>query len=651
MKEWDLPPFPDGPIISEACEGNLKIDRPEELERILRFIKHQKLSAVLCPPKSGLTTFLHSVKEELLNRTGDASLQCCIIDMSEFMNEETFFYDMIKKIGRSLSLTQAAGALQPDLNAEPLDLQNYLTETMEKSRQEIVIIFDDVYKTHENSATLLLNVVRALFNERLQFPPLYRLNFVVGSSGDLMRLTKTRTSPFNIANQIYLSDFSKEQTLHMINNMLQDSSLKTDERFIAALYQQTHGHPYLSCLLVCLAAGEAAASQESVIGSSCVLKAVDSLQTEGDPMFEHIINEIAERSYLKKFLRQMLQRKKVRFSRFNSHMRKLELLGVIKMDDMGWLQFRNPLYERILQENLLSGADTEEDKPEKNQEISTRYRILTERARGGMGIVWKAFDKRLCRIVALKAVAENIVDDENSELLIERLLREARTLAQLDHPNIVTIYDLEKDASRIYLTMEYVDGIDARRYLNDNNKFDPAAAVESIIKICDALHYAHQKGVIHRDIKPENIMMLPDGRIKVTDFGLAKIIRPHLLKNLSGDACDPTPSGFIPGTYSYIAPETLAGSESDAKSDIFSLGCVLFEFLSGEKAFKGASPPLIIDAVLNKEPRHASEFMNKGAEPMADILAGALAKSPEARCDSAAALADKLQQWLITFCP
>jgi serine/threonine protein kinase len=212
------------------------------------------------------------------------------------------------------------------------------------------------------------------------------------------------------------------------------------------------------------------------------------------------------------------------------------------------------------------------------------YEILAPVGSGGMGEVWKARDSRLDRIVAIKKVKE-----QHSE----RFKQEAKSIAALNHAHICQLFDIGPD----YLVLEYVEGKSLSSPLPERE------AVRLAIQIATALEAAHKKGIIHRDLKPANIMVTREGSVKLLDFGLAKLYEKDTSISSSQTADFPaTQAGAVLGTVAYMSPEQAQGQPADARSDIFSFGLVLYEMLSGRKAFSGESPPLILAALLRDEP-------------------------------------------------
>lgn len=254
-----------------------------------------------------------------------------------------------------------------------------------------------------------------------------------------------------------------------------------------------------------------------------------------------------------------------------------------------------------------------------------RYSIVREIARSN-DVVYEAVDSSINRRVALKelVVAPNLTGAQRRER-VERFYREARAAGQLTHPNIVTIYEAGEDHGRHFIAMEYLEGQTLRDVLEIEGKLPPERAIEIVTQICDALAYAHSRGVIHRDIKPDNIQILPGSRIKITDFGIARIMEEPTL----------TADGQVFGTPSYMSPEQVAGKPLDCRTDLFSLGIVLYELLTGRKPFTGDTVVTITYNIMNQDvaiPPTIPSYLDR-------VVRRSLAKDPNLRYQSAADMA------------
>ncbi len=265
------------------------------------------------------------------------------------------------------------------------------------------------------------------------------------------------------------------------------------------------------------------------------------------------------------------------------------------------------------------------------------YSLLSVLGRGGMGEVYLARDERLGRQLALKILLPQFVEDAAR---IERFAREARAVSALNHPNIVTVYDVGQADGRHFIAMEYVAGQTLREKVLAvrDDKLDAKEVVEIALQISAALAAAHEAGIIHRDIKPENLMLRRDDYIKVVDFGLAKLTEPlHSLAETLAEGNDSaaTNPGTVLGTLRYMSPEQAQGREVDGRSDIFSLGVVLYELLTGSAPFKGHRPAAILDAVVHHTPLSVTQLRPDLNPKLERVISRMLEKDRDSRYQSA----------------
>lgn len=253
-----------------------------------------------------------------------------------------------------------------------------------------------------------------------------------------------------------------------------------------------------------------------------------------------------------------------------------------------------------------------------------RYEILDEIGQGAMGTVYQARDPLIERTVAIKTVPIEQLQQEGADAEA-RFLREAQSAGRLSHPNIVTIYDVGEVDGLAYIAMEYLPGATLRDVMH-RRPMPLDLALDTVTQMAEALAFAHEHGVIHRDIKPSNVVVTGQrGRIKLTDFGIA-----HLVNG------DHTQTGQMLGSPRYMSPEQAMGREIDGRSDIFSLGAVLYEMLTGQYAFDGDSLPAILYRVINEMPTTASSLRPQLPGELADVLTHMLDKNPQARPDARA---------------
>ncbi len=272
------------------------------------------------------------------------------------------------------------------------------------------------------------------------------------------------------------------------------------------------------------------------------------------------------------------------------------------------------------------------------------YEILSPIGAGGMGEVYKAKDTRLGRDVAVKVLPEHLSQNPEFKLRFER---EARAISQLTHPHICTLYDVGSADGVEYLVMELLEGQTLSERL-EKGPLPPEQVLRSGVEIADALDKAHRAGIVHRDLKPGNIMMTKSG-VKLLDFGLAKGLaaprEPDITSLPTEAAPAVTEKGTILGTFQYMAPEQLEGKEADARSDLFSFGCVLYEMATAQKAFTGTSRVSLISSILRDDPRPISAVVPMTAPALDRVVKTCLAKDPEERWQSAHDVKSELQ-WI-----
>jgi eukaryotic-like serine/threonine-protein kinase len=272
-----------------------------------------------------------------------------------------------------------------------------------------------------------------------------------------------------------------------------------------------------------------------------------------------------------------------------------------------------------------------------------RYRVERRLGSGGMGDVYLAEDPELRRHVAIKVLPPNLASDPER---VERFRREARALAALNHPSIVTIHSVEQADGLVFLTMELVDGTTLRDAIPAQGLV-LTGILDLAIPLADALSAAHEKGVVHRDLKPGNLMRTRDGRVKILDFGLARMLPTADrdagdLATESGGAL--TREGEVFGTVPYMAPEQLMGQPADARSDIFSFGVLLYEMATGVRPFQGESPAVVMSAILRDEPRPVSEVRPELPREFSRIVRRCIERNPDRRLQTAKELRNQLEE-------
>jgi serine/threonine-protein kinase len=260
-----------------------------------------------------------------------------------------------------------------------------------------------------------------------------------------------------------------------------------------------------------------------------------------------------------------------------------------------------------------------------------KYEIRGELGRGAMGIVYDGWDAGIGRRVALKTVRREQLDGGEAEELLSRFKREAQAAGRLSHPGIVAVYEYGEDAGTAYIAMEFVEGRELKDVFDRNERFPLPEVVRVMSLLLEAIGHAHSKGIVHRDIKPANVFLLKDGRIKVGDFGIARMESSNL-----------TQAGSVLGTPAYMSPEQFMGQTVDGRSDLFSAGVILYQFLTGEKPFTGQLTT-IMHKVLKEDPIAPSELNVQVPAAFDGMVRKALAKRPDERFQDAQAFIIALQ--------
>ncbi len=272
---------------------------------------------------------------------------------------------------------------------------------------------------------------------------------------------------------------------------------------------------------------------------------------------------------------------------------------------------------------------TRSESLQKGSTLAGRYKIIEELGRGGMGIVYQAEDTKLKRTVALKFLPPELTHITEIK---ERFMREAQAAAALDHPNICTVYEFDETEETTFISMAYIEGQSLRKRI-DSGPLELDEALKTAMQVAEGLQEAHKKGVVHRDIKSANIMVTETGQAKIMDFGLARVSGTTLL----------TKEGSTMGTIAYMSPEQARGEEVDQRTDIWSLGVVLYEMFGGQLPFKGERDQSVVYSILNEKPNPVTNLRSEIPMSIGQVVSKALEKNPEKRYQQIDDLLDDLK--------
>ena len=265
-----------------------------------------------------------------------------------------------------------------------------------------------------------------------------------------------------------------------------------------------------------------------------------------------------------------------------------------------------------------------------------RYRIQGVLGKGAMGLVYDGLDPKLNRRVAIKTILTSTLDEATAKHYEMRFMREVRAVARLNHPNIVQVYDYGTEGGLAYIVMEYIDGKELKDAFDAGERFPLPQVLRLMAELLDALDLAHEAGVIHRDVKPANVMIDAAGRVKLTDFGVARIT------DADADTGEATRAGAVIGTPAYMSPEQIQGQPIDRRSDVFSAGVLFYQLVTGKKPFEGSGWALA-KKIVQDDPARPSALVQVGPE-IDRVVARALAKDAKDRYQTAHAFARALRR-------
>ncbi len=469
--------------------------------------------------------------------------------------------------------------------------------------------------------------------------------YVTSSKTELQRLCHSSSvadSPFfNIFSTLHLRPFEREEALELISRPSREAGIPL-ELYAADILNLSGFFPFY-IQIACSAYFD---WLEENPGAEPMLPEIESrFLEEAGPHFEYFWEQCQPES--RRFLRSLMRDEQPR-QEDAEVCSKLVRDGYILQEEQRYRVFSRVFKDRVRELDRTSGDTVKSSATDwggVSREFTdgsriNQYEIARHVQEGGMGVVYQAHDLSLNRKVALKVIKPSLLQLEGTR---KRFLQEARLAAALAHPSITSIYELFEYEDRVVLVMEWLDGDTLKTRILKEGKLKWRQLAPWMIEACSGLEAAHRQGIIHRDIKSSNLMITAESRLKILDFGLAK---QRIMETSPTFDSDLTARGTILGTLDYMSPEQACGQAADQRSDLFSLGMVLFEGLTGQLPFHRNSPASTLQAIINEPTPDLALYKVEAAEPFNRILQKLLAKQPERRYASAAQVGKDLESLL-----
>lgn len=568
-----------GPL-DPAKDTLICVRRTEDVGRVIDGIRRGVYWVVLGASQTGKTTFLRQI------RSGFPEAYYIYLNFEgTHARHENLYRWLIEQIldkvpsDGNITLDEAW-----DKDIPVLSFIRFLERFKGKdAAKKIIFLFDEI--TNLPDLRNFLHIWRKVFQDRYEKKELNIYSVVIAGSSDLIAQTTGPTSPFNIAEILYLKDFSEEESVRLIAEPCHRLGIKIEKKAQEKLLDQISGHPQM-LQQVCHILVDMATKGKNGITEKDVANAI-SLLFKTSSILDLLKQETKINNILSELIGRILNREHKEFFQYKEFA--FSGSGCIKEGNGSFCEIRNKLFERFLRV-MYENVETDPEVMKENDSITKKYQegevikddslkqytIIKKIGKGGMGVVFKAKDMKLKRVVALKMLNNKIVTGKRIQ---ERFHNEALTIASLNHPNIVKVHDFGKVGNDYFISMEFIEGEDLLTKINKFIEFTYIHVLYIAKELLKALHYAHThtKKVIHRDVKPHNIMVNSEGEIKIVDFGLA-MFRGRDVK---------VETGCIMGTIFYISPEQLQEEKIDQRTDIYSTGVTMFHLLAGTVPFKG----------------------------------------------------------------
>lgn len=593
------------------------ISRTDQVNEVIAGIETGEYWTILGPRQIGKTTFLRQIQEAYK----DAYYIYFNLQI-ELKTEENFYQWLIEEFEEAIP-AEDIPAKEENHHEPARKFFNFLKRFKPTQDKKIILLLDEI----EGSPYLkdFLNIWMTVYHKRYNIKALEKYCVVIAGSVDLIGLTMGPKSPFSIAKNLYMKDFSHEESGKLIDRPFAEMGINITPGAKEKLIFDISGHPQMLQQTCSILADLALHQGKNTIEENTIDDAINILLKNNDTI-DILRNDLKGNTNLGYLASDILNGKKEKFHLYKELA--ISGAGCIVEDPNSFCAIRNKIYEMFIKDfidfqgnkTLVYQKNTDSSSPDiyLERDQSKRYEILEKIGKGGMGNVVKAVDRVLKRVVAIKMLNSNLFEDEKD---IQSFYREAQVTASFSHTNILTVHDFGKIRGNYFIAMEYIDGLDFEKIINIKNQLSFSEIVFFARKLLNALNYAHKKGIIHRDIKPRNIMLSSEGKIKIVDFGLAAIMKTSR----------PVNPGKLKGTPIYMAPEQILGFKTDHRTDIYAVGVTLFQVVTGKPPFDGEKQDEIFYKHLEEKVPSIIEYRNDLPHEFDEIIKKCMAKDPKDR--------------------
>jgi serine/threonine protein kinase len=600
------------------------IPRNDILKRVVKGINKGDYWAIFGPREIGKTTFLRQLAHRLNKSTYPISFNLQVSPKSV----DTFYQSIIDRLLEKIpSKKEEIKRKYHDL---PHGFLDFLEDFTPRVNKKILLLFDEIEGAP--SVKDFLKIWRTVYNDRYHKKGFRRYAIVLTGSSELLSLATGKTSPFNISEQLYMKDFSAEESERLIRIPFGKLNIKIDPGAKTKLKTQIKGHPQM-LQQACYELVELALKEKKVISEDDVETAINIL-FKRNTAIDLLKFELKKDKKIKKLIKDILTGVKKTYHLYKEY--SIAGAGCIIEDSSSNCAIRNKVYEKFLADYLEIPLGEKIPSPGEKIEFTdkdwaARFNIMEKIGKGGVGVVYRAKDNVLDRMVAIKELNNELAEKRDE---FNKLIKEARTTARLIHKNIVRVYDIKKIKNNHIIIMEFVEGEDYNQIIHKQGPLPVYEIIEVARELFEALHYSHSQGIIHKDIKPKNIMKSRSGEIKIVDFGVAAV----------GAGTEKHSSRYIIGSPHYISPEQITRSKPDHRSDIYSAGATLFHLATGEVAFAGKN----VDEIFRKQVLEPVPSINKLRPEipiqLAHIIEKCMQKEKEDRYQSAKEVLEQIKK-------